>query len=116
MEAALCFGEYMADDYSSSNDTKTDMSDPSKGDSRWKDKAKAAGRSLASSGQDTMNRAQDQRAASIGPVQYSRGGKVRKTGLARIHKGERVIPRSKVKKVERLMKRNKMRMKSSGRG
>jgi hypothetical protein len=104
-------------DYSSSNSTKTDGSTPS----RWKDssaakKLRAAGSSLMSSGSDEMNRAQDQRAASIGPVTYHRGGKVRKGGTARLLKGERVISRGKVKKVERLMKRNKMRMKSSGRG
>lgn len=35
---------------------------------------------------------------------YKKGGKVRRTGLARVHKGERVIPKAKVKRVEKLMK------------
>lgn len=38
---------------------------------------------------------------------YKKGGKVRRTGLARVHKGERVIPKSKVKRVEKLMKMKK---------
>lgn len=38
-----------------------------------------------------------------------KGGKVRKTGPAYLHKGERVIPADKRKKVERLMKRSKTR-------
>ncbi len=51
---------------------------------------------------------------------WKTGGKIRKTGPANLHAGERVIPRSKVKKVERLMKNSKVRMtnkrkRSSGR-
>lgn len=65
---------------------------------------RAAGSSLMDSGRDEMD---DSR--GITPVQYRKGGKVRKTGIALIHKDERVIPASKRKKVERLMKRAKMR-------
>ena len=43
-----------------------------------------------------------------------KGGKVRKDGPANLHKGERVIPRSKVKRVEKMMRKSKMRMRSSG--
>lgn len=48
------------------------------------------------------------------------GGKVRKTGPVNVHEGERVVPKSKVRKVERMMRKGKMRMtnkrrKSSGR-
>lgn len=43
------------------------------------------------------------------PQQFKRGGKVRKTGRAILHAGERVIPAGKVRRVERLMKRAKMR-------
>jgi hypothetical protein len=38
-----------------------------------------------------------------------RGGKVRKTAETKVHKGERVIPASKVKRVDRMMKRKGMR-------
>jgi hypothetical protein len=72
--------------------------------------AGAAGKSLAESGSSMM-----QGAASSGyqrPVPYKRGGKVRRTGKAILHKGERVIPRGKRRKVERLMKREGMRMKA----
>jgi hypothetical protein len=37
-----------------------------------------------------------------------KGGKTRKDGPANLHKNERVIPANKRKKVERLMKREKM--------
>jgi hypothetical protein len=40
------------------------------------------------------------------------GGKVRKTGVRKVHKDERVIPAGKRSKVEKMMKRGKMRMKS----
>ncbi len=59
-------------------------------DSRWKSAAKAAGRSLSESGQSAMSDARSEAASRIGPVSYKRGGKVRKTGMARLHKGERV--------------------------
>ncbi len=52
---------------------------------------------------------------SIQPVRFKRGGKVRKTGPAVLHRGERVVPRGKVKRVDKVMKRHKMRMKASGR-
>jgi hypothetical protein len=41
-----------------------------------------------------------------------RGGKIRKTGVRELHKGERVIPAGKVKRVEKMMKRSKMRMRA----
>lgn len=44
-----------------------------------------------------------------------RGGKVRKTGPANLHKGERVIPAGKVKRVEKLMRGAKMRLKAGRR-
>jgi hypothetical protein len=85
----------------------------------WRD-SKAAkgmrkgGRGVAAAGQDMIASARDDAAASIHPVQYHRGGKVRKTGVARLKKGERVIPVSKVKKVDRMMKKRGMR-KTGGR-
>lgn len=81
--------------------------------SRWKKAAQAAGRRLSASGDDMMSRAASDADSRIGPVQYKRGGKVRKTGPAILHRGERVIPAGKRKKVERMMKRSKMRMKAS---
>ena len=95
----------MADDNSSSTDTAN---------SRWKkSKAagalRAAGSSLMSSGQDEMDRASSDR---ITPVAYRKGGRVRKTGPAVVHKGERVIPAGKVKRVEKMMRKAKMRMKA----
>ena len=59
--------------------------------------------------------ARSEAASRIGPVSYKSGGKVRKTGMARLHKGERVVPRGKVKRVEKMMRKGKMRMKASGR-
>ena len=35
--------------------------------------------------------------------------------MARLHKGESVVPRGKVKRVEKMMRKGKMRMKSSRR-
>ena len=43
--------------------------------------------------------------AGATPPSYKKGGKVHKTGLARLHKGERVIPKSKVHKVEKAMRK-----------
>jgi hypothetical protein len=48
----------------------------------------------------------------ITPVSYKRGGKTRKAGPANLHKGERVIPKGKVKRVEKMMRKAKMRMKT----
>ena len=91
------------------NDDSNDSSN-----SRWKKSKtagglRAAGASLSQSGQDMMDRASS---SSITPVAYKRGGKVRKTGGAVVHKGERVIPAGKVKRVEKLMRKAKMRMKA----
>lgn len=84
-------------------------------DSRLKKGLQSGGRSVSESGQSMIDGARDEAASSIRPVQYKRGGKVRKTGRAIVHKGERVIPRGKVKRVERMMKRSGMRMKSGRR-
>lgn len=45
-------------------------------------------------------------AAGVFPS-YKKGGKVRKTGLALLHKGEKVIPRKKVRLVEKVLRRYK---------
>jgi hypothetical protein len=36
---------------------------------------------------------------------YKKGGTVKKTGIALVHKGELIIPASKVKSVKKLMKK-----------
>lgn len=36
---------------------------------------------------------------------YKKGGKVKKTGLAKLHKGEVVVPKKKVKKLPRVMRK-----------
>jgi hypothetical protein len=77
--------------------------------SRWKKGLQSAGRSLSSWGQGEMSSVADSR---ITPVSYHRGGKVRKGGKARLLKGERVIPKGKTKRVEKMMRKAKMRMKS----
>ena len=78
---------------------------------RWKTSKiagglRAVGQSLSDSGREMTDSASSR---GITPVAYRKGGKVRKTGIALVHRGERVIPASKRKKVERLMKRAKMR-------
>lgn len=88
-------------------------------DARLKKGLEAGGRSLSDSGQSMIDSSRDEAASSVRPVQYKRGGKVRNTGVALLHRKERVIPASKRKKVERLMKREGMsltnRRRSSGR-
>lgn len=93
---------------------------PAKDKGRWKDSKGAGALSTVGSGmqavgQSMMDRSAEEASSRIGPVSFKRGGKTRKTGLARLHKGERVIPRGKVKRVEKMMRKSKMRMKSSGR-
>lgn len=53
-----------------------------------------------------QKQATPQLAAGVFPS-YKKGGKVRKTGLALLHKGERVIPRKKVKLAEKAMRKYK---------
>ena len=91
----------MADNSSDSSNTQSQ--------SRWKSGLKSAGRSMQSWGQDEMRSVADSR---ISPVSYHRGGKVRKGGKARLLKGERIIPKGKTKRVEKMMRKAKMRMKS----
>lgn len=91
--------------------------DSSSSGSSWKDSraasgTRAAGRGLADAGSRMMSEGSSR---GFTPVQYKRGGKVRKTGPAIVHAGERVIPRSKVKRVDRMMKRKGMRKTNRGR-
>jgi hypothetical protein len=68
------------------------------------------GKALAAGGRSEAESA-GEAAEHIRPMKYHRGGKVRKTGPAVLKRGERVIPADKRKKVERLMKKSKIRMK-----
>ena len=62
--------------------------------------AQSAGRGLQEYGQREL-----QYGASGKTQSYKRGGTVRKTGLARLHKGELVVPRKSVGRVKKMMKR-----------
>jgi len=107
------------------NGSSSSSGSSSKKSSGRKDALKAFGRSLSQQSQAMMESAREQasrgaqsenerskdqadreleRAANA--PSYHRGGTVRKTGLARLEKGERVIPRSRAKKT-RPMKRIK---------
>lgn len=71
----------------------------------WKDSKtasglRAAGSSLQQSGQSQLEAVREQAARGAVPS-YKRGGKVRKTGVARLHKGERVVPAHKGRKKRR---------------
>ena len=104
----------MADDGTISNPNVGSPADRQTGKKKenrggWQGGLKAAGGALQSTGRDLMEAGAENR---ITPVAYKRGGKVRRTGPAIVHKGERVIPAGKRKKVERLMKKSKMRMRA----
>jgi hypothetical protein len=67
---------------------------------------KEAQKAQAAVDQDEMRKRGDY-AASLGKKKvpsYKKGGIIKATGLARVHKGERMIPKAKVAKVEKLMK------------
>jgi hypothetical protein len=74
-------------------------------DAKQKAAFKAAGRTMTSEGDSLMSGSRSEAASHIGPVSYKRGGRVKKTGLARLHKNELVVPAKKRKKVQRMMKR-----------
>jgi hypothetical protein len=95
------------------SDTKRQISQGKS--SRAKDTASAVGSSLSSAGQSESDRAASDW-SSIKPVAYKRGGKVRKTGHAIVHKNERVIPASKRKKAEKVMRKAGMSLTNKKRG
>jgi hypothetical protein len=92
----------------SSSTRKKGMSDKTKG------RLNSAGSALQSYAQQESDRA-DAISQSIRPVQYHRGGKVRKTGPAILKRNERVIPASKRKKAEKVLRRAGMRLTNKGR-
>ena len=98
-------------DESPKKDSKRDKGD---GKGATKRVLSAAGSGLQEAGRDLMDSKRS--GGGVDYNSYKRGGKVRKTGPANLHKGERVIPRSKVKRVEKMMRKTKMRMKASKRG
>lgn len=87
-----------------------DSSSSSSDDSRWKSSksagaARTGGGGLAGVGQRMMSTAADDASRNIHAVSYKKGGRVKKTGLARLHRGELVIPRNKVKRVKKAMRK-----------
>ena len=97
------------DAYSSASDTgrkKSGMSD------KTKDRISSVGDSLRDMGKDDSDRAAAI-SQNIRPVSYKHGGRVKKTGLAHLHRGELVVPRNKVKRVKKAMR--KTGRKGSGR-
>jgi SLT domain-containing protein len=82
--------------------------------SRWKDSkgaaaSRAAGSALSSAGSGMMSDSAREAASNVHAVSYKRGGKVKRTGLARLHKGEVVVPRGKVKRMKKAMRGAKRR-------
>jgi hypothetical protein len=90
-----------------SYDSGSSSSDSS---SRWKDSkgasaARSGGSGLAAAGQRMMSDSAEESARNIHPVSYKKGGRVKRTGLARLHKDEYVVPRNKVKRMKKAMRR-----------
>ena len=105
-------------DGSSDNSSSSDSSSRKKSggmSKKTKDRLSSAGNSLSDMGSDEADRSA-QITASIRPVQYKRGGRVRKTGPAIVHKDERVIPASKRKKAEKVMRKAGMSLTNKKRG
>jgi|ERR1700733_15612862 len=95
-----------------------DIEDRRNKPSTWWDRAKSKVQQTADAVKDDYNDAKqhsedktnpmpvEDRIKKIGDIpSYKKGGKVHKTGLAHLHKGERVIPKSKVHKVEKAMRK-----------
>ena len=83
--------------------------------SRGKDTADTVSSALKSMGKDESDRA-SKIGENIHAVAYKRGGKVRKTGPAIVHRGERVIPASKRKKAEKVLRKAGMSLTNKKRG
>ena len=112
-----------SDPATNTSDSESDASNPyggsrssssgGKSKSRGNKGIEKAGAGLRAAGQKMIEGSREEAMANMDrqtPVNlpsYRHGGKVRKTGLARLHKGEKVIPRGKVKKVTRAMRRSK---------
>lgn len=60
---------------------------------------------------NTINRPQRKLLES---VEYAKGGKVAKTGMAKVHKGEIIVPAAKAKTFTAMEKYHKQRMKKKG--
>jgi hypothetical protein len=73
----------------------------------------AGGKSLSQSGQDMISGARDQAAANANrqttvPLpSYRKGGRVKKTGPAKLHRGEVVVPKKKAREAKKLLKKRK---------
>ena len=92
-------------------ETKRETSKSGKG----RGAASAVASGLSSMGKDETDRA-EKIGENIHAVAYKRGGKVRKTGPAIVHRGERVIPASKRKKAEKVLRKAGMSLTNKKRG
>lgn len=63
--------------------------------SKKKQQKKFQAQTVGSSG---VNASGGSSSSSASPESYKRGGKVRKTGMAKVHKGERVLTKAQAKK------------------
>lgn len=75
-------------------------------------KTKNFGSSLRSFGQSTLSNVAEEagsRAAQSSVSSYRKGGKVRKTGLIKAHRGEEVVSKKNARKVRKFLKRTKDR-------
>ena len=107
----------MADDddssgWASSTSTTGPSSSSSDRSKKLRSATREAGQGLQAYGAAEADRASSDR---ITPVSYHKGGRVKKTGPAVLKRGERVIPASKRKKAERLMKRSGMSLTNKNR-
>lgn len=74
-----------------------------------------AGKTIATGGASKMESAKGH-AENVRPVKYHRGGKVRKTGPAVLKRNERVIPASKRKKAEKVLRKAGMSLTNNRHG
>lgn len=100
-----------------SEDAYSSTSSRSKGSgSKVKAALRGTGKALSSAGDQMLSDSRYDSASKVGPVQYRKGGKIGKSKSRSkavpiiAHEDERVIPKSKRKKVERLMKRSGMNL------
>lgn len=96
-------------DSDSSNTAPPPAKNPVKSSRTVKGGLAAAGQSMSERGTAMIDSVRDGAMADMNrqnPVpSYRKGGSVRKTGLARVHKGEFVVPAKKARKAKRMLKR-----------
>jgi hypothetical protein len=84
---------------------------PKWSDSKTAQGLRGAGSSMSKSGQDQLSSVRSEAAAGADRQQplnlpsYRKGGKVRKTGVAKLHRGEYVVPAKKVRSLKKMFGR-----------